>query len=308
MNTFTPNSGPYLLSAATNSDPNPNKGLDSIQTSGGKALLAYGGPSGAISGAAGSAASDRISVYVVRKGDTLSDVAKMFDVSINTIVWANNLKNARDVHPGDTLVILPISGVERTIVKGDTLKSLAKKYSADANDIAQYNGLSLTDPLVIGSTVIIPGGEIAAPPQSVLPSSPLLGGGGSFLAGYYINPVPGGIITQRLHGWNGIDIGVARGTPIYAAAEGTVIISRSGGAWNGGYGNYVVITHSNGTQTLYSHNSSNAVSVGQQVLRGQIIGYVGSTGRVTGTHLHFEVRGAANPLAQCSLGSVCTPQ
>lgn len=308
MNAFSQNSGVQLLSAAINSDPNPNKGLGGgIQTSGGKALLAYAGPSGAFAGAENSAPSDRISVYVVRKGDTLSDIAEMFNVSVNTIVWANNLKNTKDVHPGDTLVILPISGIERTIVKGDTLKSLAKKYNADANEIAQYNGLGLADALVVGSTVIIPGGEIAAPaprPQS----SPLLGGGGTFIAGYFGNPVPGGIITQRLHGWNGIDIGAARGTPVYAAAEGTIIISRGGGAWNGGYGNYVVITHNNGTQTLYSHLRSTAVSPGQSVFRGQTIGYVGSTGRVTGTHLHFEVRGAANPLSSCALGSVCSPQ
>lgn len=298
-----------MLSAATNSDPNPNKGLgDNIQTSGGKALLAYAGPSSTIADVGGSVASDHISVYVVRKGDTLSDIAKMFNVSVNTIIWANNLKNTKDVHPGDTLVILPISGIERTIVKGDTLKSLAKKYNSDADEIAQYNRLEPTEALVIGSTVIIPGGEIVAPPAPRPQSSPLLGGGGTFIAGYYSNPVPSGIITQRLHGWNGIDIGAARGTPIYAAAEGTVIIARGGGAWNGGYGNYVVITHNNGTQTLYSHLRSTAVSSGQSVSRGQTIGYVGSTGKVTGTHLHFEVRGAANPLSSCALGRVCSPQ
>ena len=311
---FSQNSGTQLLSAATNTDPNPNKGLgDEIQTSGGKALMAYAGPSGAIAGADGSVQADRISVYVVRKGDTLSDIAKMFDVSVNTIIWANNLKNARDVHIGDTLVILPISGIERTIAKGDTLKSLAKKYNADANEIAQYNGLNPSDALAVGSTIIIPGGEIVVPaprlPAQAGPqSSPLLGGGGTFIAGYFGNPVPGGVITQGLHGWNGIDIGAARGTPVYAAAEGTVIIARGGGAWNGGYGNYVVITHNNGTQTLYSHLRNTAVSPGQPVSRGQTIGYVGSTGRVTGTHLHFEVRGAANPLSNCALGSVCSPQ
>ncbi len=309
VNTFTPNSGPYLLSAAINSDPNPNKGLgDTIATSGGKALLAYAGPSGTNADAENSAQSDRISVYVVRRGDTLSDIAKMFDVSVNTIVWANNLKNASDVRSGDTLVILPISGIERIIVKGDTLKSLAKKYNADANEIAQYNGLEPTDILAVGTTIIIPGGEIAVPAPRPRSSPVVLGGGGSFLTGYYINPVPGGIITQRLHGWNGVDIGAARGTPIYSSADGTVIIARGGGAWNGGYGNYVVITHNNGTQTLYSHMKSAAVSSGQSVYRGQTIGYVGSTGRVTGTHLHFEVRGAANPFVNCALNSVCSPQ
>ncbi len=299
------------LVAATNSDPNPDKGLGAnIQTSGDRALLAYAGPSGTIAGVTTSTPPDRISVYVVRAGDTLSDIAGMFNVSVNTIIWANNLKGVKDVHPGDTLIILPVSGVERTVVKGDTLKSLAKKYDADALEIAQFNGLDLDDPLVIGSTLIIPGGEIAAPaPVAPSHSSPVLqGGGGAFLAGYFSNPVPGARVTQGIHGKNGIDLGGARGTPIHAAADGTVIVARGGGAWNGGYGNYVVISHSNGAQTLYSHMRSVIASAGQSVASGQVIGYMGATGKATGVHLHFEVRGATNPFRNCRSGSVCSPQ
>ncbi len=317
IGTFMPGSSTPALQASVNIDPNPNKGLgDNIQTTGGRALLASAGPSGTIADVAGATAPDHISVYVVRRGDTLSDIATMFGVSVNTIIWANNLSGVRDVHPGDTLIILPISGVERTIVKGDTLKSIAKKYGADANEIAQYNGLDPAEPLAIGSTVIIPGGEVA-PAASVAPkgsaprkikSEPYLGGSGSAQPGYYTNPVPGSIFTQGIHGWNGIDFGAARGTPIHAAAAGTVIIARNNGGWNGAYGNYVVITHDNGTQTLYSHMRSAIVSPGQFVSSGQVIGYVGSTGLSTGPHLHFEVRGAANPFRTCSVGSVCAPQ
>lgn len=311
VSTFYQDFETQVLVAATNFDPNPNKGLtDNIQTSGGKALLAYSGPSGTIADVANSNTPDRISVYVVRKGDTLSDIAKMFDVSVNTIIWANSLRNSGDMHPGDTLIILPVSGVEHKIVKGDTLKSLAKKYSADADEIAQYNGLGPLDSLEIGSTVIIPGGEIAAPVSSPVkrPTSQIRGGGGSFLAGYFSNPLPGAIITQGLHGWNGIDIGAARGTPVRSAADGIVIVARTNGGWNGGYGNYIVVTHGNGTQTLYSHLRSGIVSSGQEVSSGQVVGYVGATGKATGPHLHFEVRGAANPFSNCRVGSVCSPQ
>lgn len=313
VGTLVPDSSTPTLHAATNLDPNPNKGLgENIQTSGGTALLAYAGPSGTIADVVSSPPPDRISVYVVRKGDTLSEIADMFGVSINTIVWANNLGGTRDMHPGDTLVILPISGVERVVVKGDTLMSLAKKYSADAEEIAEFNGLDFSAPLIVGSTVIIPGGEIATPAPSPSRSSsairdPYRGGSGAAIAGYYSNPVQGGHITQGIHGWNGIDIGAARGTPIHAAADGVVIVARNGG-WNGGYGNYVVITHTNGTQTLYSHMRSAIVSFGQSVSSGQVIGYVGATGKTTGTHLHFEVRGAANPFRNCRVGSVCDPQ
>ena len=307
-----PNSETSALRAATNLDPNPNKGLvDNIQTSGGKALIAYSGPSGTIADVVDSPPPGRISVYVVRNGDTLSEIADMFNVSVNTIIWANNLRGLKDVHPGDTLIVLPVSGIEKKIVKGDTLKSLAKKYGADADEIAQYNGLDPSEPLAIGSTVIIPGGDISEPAPTITSRptvSPIIVGGGSFLAGYFSNPLPGGIITQRIHGWNGVDIGAARGTPVYSSANGVVIIARNNGAWNGGYGNYIVITHENGTQTLYSHLKSAIVSPGQPVVSGQTIGYVGATGRATGPHLHFEVRGATNPFISCRLRSICSPQ
>lgn len=314
VNTFYPDSGTPALVAAANSDPNPNKDPGAaIQTSGGKALLAYSGISGR---PASLPPPDRISVYEVRPGDTLSEIAVMFGVSVNTIIWANNLSGGNDVHPKDILIILPVSGVEYTVVKGDTLKSVATKYNADVTEIAQYNGLDPAAPLVIGSTIIIPGGEISAPApaastkiltRTTSTSNTSSDCGGPAQNGYYGNPVPGGIITQGVHGCNAVDIGAARGTPIHAAAKGTVIIARTGG-WNGGYGNYAVITHDNGSQTLYAHMKNVIISPGQSVSSGQVIGYVGMTGITTGPHLHFEVRGAVNPFRNCRVGSVCSPQ
>jgi murein DD-endopeptidase MepM/ murein hydrolase activator NlpD len=149
--------------------------------------------------------------------------------------------------------------------------------------------------LVVGEEIIVPDGEIATPVVSVSSGSSKSYGGPSY-EGYYMRPVKG-VRSQGLHGNNAVDIAAPEGTPIYAAASGEIIISQEGG-WNGGYGNYIVIKHSNGTQTLYAHNKSNAVSVGQKVSQGDVIGYVGHTGRTTGptgNHVHFEVRGAANP-------------
>ncbi|MHB8710247.1 MAG: LysM peptidoglycan-binding domain-containing M23 family metallopeptidase [Minisyncoccota bacterium] len=252
---------------------------------------------------------------MIRPGDTLSEIGGMFGVSVNTIIWANNLSSARDVHPGDTLLILPVSGVEHTVVKNDTLKSIAKRYGADANEIAQYNGLDSSASLAVGSTIIIPGGEVASPAAPATEKSshrvgrePYLGGSGPAQPGYYGNPLPGGILTQSIHGWNAVDIGMPRGTPIHAAADGTVIVARNNSGWNGGYGNYVVITHENGSQTLYAHMRNTIVSMGQSVSNGQVIGYVGMTGHTTGPHLHFEVRGAANPFRNCRVGTSCAPQ
>lgn len=308
-----PSSSTPVLTASVNRNPNVGAPI-ALATSGDSALVSYGGPAGTTADIVGSVSPDHISVYVVRKGDTLGEIAVMFGVSVNTIKWANNLSSATDVRVGDTLVILPVSGVERTIVKGDTLKSIAKKYGADIDEIATFNGIDPASPLEIGSTLIIPGGEIAPVKSNASKSSslkmnePYLGDGGSAQAGYYSNPMPGAIITQGIHGWNGIDLGAARGTPIHAAADGIVIVARANGGWNGGYGNYVVISHGNGSQTLYSHMKSVIVSSRQSVLSGQIIGYEGSTGESTGPHLHFEVRGAANPFRNCRVGSICSPQ
>ena len=109
-----------------------------------------------------------------------------------------------------------------------------------------------------------------------------------------MRPIIGGIKTQGIHGHNGVDLASAYGSNIMASASGKVIIARSGG-WNGGYGSYVVISHSNGTQTLYGHLSEVDVLPGDDVEQGQVIGKMGSTGKSTGTHLHFEIRGARNP-------------
>ncbi len=240
------------------------------------------------------APSDRISLYIVREGDTLSQIAAMFGVSINTIRWANNLTSADLIKPGQELLILPIDGVRYTVRKGDTLQAIARRFHGDVREIITYNDLSPDEPLRVGMTIVIPGGEI--PERRGVNTSRLATASSARRSprGYFLHPLPGGIRTQGLHGWNAVDIAAPFGTPIRASAPGTVLVARANG-WNGGYGVYVVIRHPNGTQTLYAHMSRIAVFVGQTVVRGQVIGYVGSTGRSTGPHLHFEVRGARNP-------------
>jgi len=237
--------------------------------------------------------STRISIYIVRQGDSLSQIAKMFGVSVNTIVWSNSIKGS--IHEGDELIILPISGVNHKVIKGDSIRSIATKYKADIDDILNYNDLKSTDILTIGEIIMVPDGEITAVPLvSSLTTSTLRNAGGPLYKNYYIRPIDGGRKSQGLHGYNGVDIAAPSGTPVYASADGVVIVARSSG-YNGGYGSYAVVSHSNGTQTLYAHLSRVTVSSGDVVFKEQTIGLVGSTGKSTGSHLHFEIRGAANP-------------
>jgi LysM repeat protein len=257
------------------------------------ALLSDAGPLGSAADFASSTqtgGSDQINTYTVRRGDTLGGIANMFNVSVNTVLWANDLKKGAAIHEGDQLVILPISGVQYVVKKGDTISGIAKRYGGDPDEILAFNNI---DQLSAGDTIIIPDGEAAPASQ---PAKPNGKPAQPSYAGYYAWPVSGGRLSQRLHGHNGVDIAAPAGTAIMAAAPGTVILARSGG-WNGGYGSYVVVKHSNGTQTLYAHMSSVSVNAGQSVGRGQMIGGVGNTGHSTGNHLHFEVRGATNPFA-----------
>lgn len=283
-----------LLEAAVNTNPTSTSSVDSLSVVEGKALLSEAGISGTIVDVIDRPSNDQISVYVVHKGDTLASIAKMFDVSVNTIKWANDTKNG--VKEGDILTILPVSGIKYTIKKGDTIAGIAKKYKADAGEIQQFNDLA-DGTLTSGDVIIIPDAEVEViPTKTTTPKTKVIpGSSGPNYAGYYIRPLIGGRKTQGIHGHNGVDLsGVPVGSSVLASANGVVIIAKNGG-WNGAYGSYVVIAHPNGTQTLYAHLNSVNVERGDRVVQGQRIGGMGNTGKSTGPHLHFEIRGAKNP-------------
>jgi murein DD-endopeptidase MepM/ murein hydrolase activator NlpD len=162
-------------------------------------------------------------------------------------------------------------------------------------EVLEYNDITLGTPLHIGDTIIIPDAEmtvseitVARKPSSIKDSTlnvPL---------GYYIRPIVGGRKSQGIHGHNGVDLAAPAGTIIRASAGGKVISSISNGSWNGGYGNYIIISHDNGTQTLYAHIQKSFVSVGDVVEQGEMIAKIGMTGRTTGPHVHFEIRSKGN--------------
>jgi len=281
-----------LLNSKARPNPNgPIGGSAPLETDG-NALVATGStmPETEEAEKIVSASADDISVYTVREGDTLGEIAEMFDISPNTIRWANDIDVKGGVKPGQELIILPISGIKHKVVKGETFASIAKKYKGDAREISLFNGIEEGEELVTGSEIIIPNGEAAeAPATTKKPANSKAPA--TTASGYYGLPVKG-IKTQGDHDrYHAIDIGAKTGTPVWAMASGKVIAAKSPSAWNGGYGGMVIISHDNGTQTLYAHLSKLNVSQGQTVTKGSVIGAIGSTGRSTGPHLHVEIRG-----------------
>ena len=242
--------------------------------------------------------------YIVEEGDTISEIGDKFNVSANTILWENNL-GARDfIKPGQKLQILPVTGITHTIKKGETLRSIAARYRAQADDIIEVNKLADASDLKVGEKIVVPDGiPPAAPSQAIVrePSRATLGDifkSAPRAAGRFNWPTISRRITQYFRGWRhtGLDIAAPTGQPVYAAEGGVVITA----GWNrGGYGIYIIIDHGDGVQPLYGHNSRNLVERGDHVSKGQVIGRIGSTGRSTGPHIHFEVRidgNRVNPL------------
>lgn len=232
--------------------------------------------------------------YLVKSGDNPEKIALSLGLNTDTLLWANNLKDGDLIRPGDKLIILPINGVRIKVVSGDSVGSLAKKYQGKSEEIIAFNSLPADGSLKVGDFIIIPGGEMPAPSKPKI-TAPRYASSVQ-RADWLIIPT-NGRNWGRIHGFNGVDISNDCGTPIYAAAAGRVITS-DGIGWNGGYGKNIKIQHPNGVITLYAHASSLLVDEGENVSQGQLVAYMGTTGRSTGCHLHFEVRGARNPLAK----------
>lgn len=246
--------------------------------------------------AASVAPRDSVETYTVETGDTLSTIASKFGISVNTLLWANNLSVKSTIRPGNTLVILPVSGVQHAVKKGDTLGKISSTYNVSSEEILAYNNMGSADDLSVGEKLIIPGGKVQAPappsrsnaigkvfstPSTSSNASPSRAGSGTM-----IWPTDLRIITQYYGARHtGIDVDCKFDNNNYAADDG--IVSYSG--WKSGYGYTVEINHGNGLWTRYGHHAKLYVSGGQQVTKGQSIGLCGTTGYSTGTHLHFEV-------------------
>jgi murein DD-endopeptidase MepM/ murein hydrolase activator NlpD len=246
-------------------------------------------------------------IYTVRSGDTLASIASQFNINIETIRWANGLSTAEALQIGDDLTILPVNGVLHTVRSGDTVSEIARKYEVSASEILAFNGIESADKLGIGRKIIVPGGTqldaapasrtrlashqdtaeaTTAQPPSQKPESPLKAIGKGL-----VWPTTTNHISQYFRwGHTGIDIDNRSRPAVFAAEGGVVQVAKR----LGGYGNLLVVKSGN-YEFYYAHLDKFYVSVGDKVAKGEAIGKMGSTGRSTGPHLHFEVRVNGRP-------------
>lgn len=244
----------------------------------------------------------RIEEYIVQNGDTPAGIAAKFHLQLSTLLQTNNLGLRALIRPGQKLTILPVDGLTHTVQRGENISSIAKRYQVTADSILSYNRIPGERSIVAGQTLIVPGGKPVPAPTPSRPSS------GSNVASVPRTPaVDSGTkllwptVSHRINQYftwshHALDIHGTMGTSIYAAESGVVLESR----WGGAYGNMVLIRHDNGIVTRYGHHSKNLVAKGDRVERGEVIALMGSTGRSTGPHLHFEVivgRSLVNPLS-----------
>ncbi len=237
---------------------------------------------------------DRIMTHVVQEGDMVSNIARLYGLSVNTIIWNNDIGSSGVIRPGQQLKILPYDGVLYAVKKNDTLAKIASTYQSSVDSIIEKNKLADASDVQIGENIIIPNGikPVVLVRRSVSTGREVIENI------FYPTPSDGGTkllwptaarrITQYFgFRHTGLDIADKKGTPIYAAEAGKVervLYQRTG------YGYHIIINHGGDLRTLYGHASKIFVQEGQTVARGDVIALMGSTGRSTGPHLHFEVR------------------
>jgi len=232
------------------------------------------------------------STYTVRSGDTIGGLAKRFGLSMDTLISANGVSNAQSLRSGAALRIPSMDGLVYRVRSGDSIGSVAKQYKIDATRLVDANDLG-SSTLKVGQSLFIPGAKL---PEAALKEAlgqliawPVRGRLSSYY-GYRADPFTG---VRRFHA--GIDIVVNSGTPIRAASSGTIADL----GYNATYGNYIIMSHGGGFQSLYGHLSSFSVAKGARVAQGGMIALSGNTGYSTGAHLHFGLfkNGASlNPL------------
>lgn len=225
------------------------------------------------------------SEYKVRSGDTISGISRKFGLSnISTLIAVNGISNVRQLKSGQNLKIPSADGLVHSVKSGDSLSSLSVKYGVTVEDLLDVNDLE-SQVLTAGQILFIPGARLSSETLRMAMGELFtwpLKGSWRLTSNYGRRADPFTGVTS-FH--TGIDMAMPSGTPVYSSMSGKI---ESVGYTNI-FGNYVIIKHVNGYQTLYAHLTKSLVKSGQNVAQGAKIGLVGSTGYSTGPHLHFTV-------------------
>ncbi|QQE74245.1 M23 family metallopeptidase [Brevibacillus composti] len=243
-------------------------------------------------------AKGEVLTYTVKQGDTLSEIASRYGLSLKQLVELNKMVNPHLLGIGMKLV-LNSDEVTHTVRRGENMDYIAKRYNVSKEMILEKNPLLrlMSDNLYIGQSIQIPvadTGTLTAKEWSQKRNVVTAASRKANRSRMMEWPVKDATVTSgfgtrwgRMH--KGLDMWKeSEGqTPIYAAKEGVVV---EAGGNRGGYGYIVILDHGDGLQTYYAHMRKIIVSPGQQVEQGEMLGYMGRTGDSTGYHLHFEVR------------------
>ncbi len=223
--------------------------------------------------------------YVIEEGDNLTTISKKIGVNLDTLVSVNKITNANRLRPGQKIVIPNRNGLLYTIKKDETIEEVTDRYDVSLNRVLSFNKINDVNDIEVGDDIFLPGakytlderidkfGQMFSLPTTITRISSVFG--------YRIHPITG-VRTKHM----GVDIPGRLNTPIYASRKGKVIFA----GYSGGYGNLVIVRHDKGYTTYYGHLNSITTRAGATVGVGVMIGRMGSTGRSTGSHLHFEVR------------------
>ncbi|WP_300757705.1 M23 family metallopeptidase [uncultured Brachyspira sp.] len=223
--------------------------------------------------------------YIIEEGDNLTVISRKIGANLDTLVSVNKISNANRLRPGQKIIVPNRNGLLYTMKKGESIEDVTERYDVSLKRVLTFNKISDASSIEEGDDIFLPGakytlderidkfGQMFSLPTTITRISSVFG--------YRVHPITG-VRTKHM----GVDIPGRLNTPVYAARKGKVIFA----GYSGGYGNLVIVRHDKGYTTYYGHLNSITTKAGANVGVGVMIGRMGSTGRSTGSHLHFEVR------------------
>jgi len=229
----------------------------------------------------------KVETYRIQPNETLWNLAKEKNISIDALITLNKLNNVHSLRVGQQIIIPNQDGIQYTVKSGETIRSIAEKFKIKIEDLIDVNDLNISPDQTIYTnlSIFLPNAKLSQDERmEILGIGFLIPVNGGIKSGYGWRLDPVTKSSRQFH--TGIDFACSYGTPVKAAQDGKVVFSGD----KGGYGKTIILRHPSGYTTIYAHLSKASVNYGEYVKQGEIIGYSGNSGRTTGPHLHFEIR------------------